>query len=88
MKDEQLRADFDLLQRFDRPVGTEWDDTVPIYVEQELMSKLETRYRELVYQRLQNDEPIPLRYMEYYPAVIRAALNETSIEEEVEIRDH
>lgn len=83
MKDDTLRSRFELIQRFDRPIGTEWDTTVPIYVEQELKSELETRYRELVYQRLESEEPVPLRYMDFYPAVIRAALNGSSIEDEL-----
>lgn len=85
MKDETLHAQFQLLQRFDRPVGTKWDNTQPIYVEEDLKAALEDRYRELVYQRLESDDPVPLRYLDFYPAVVRAALNGTSIEEELTI---
>lgn len=84
MGDEVLDAFTTLIDRFDKVGGS---DGVSIRINRELNQELENRYKQMVRDRVEAGEEPPLRRLDFYPAVIQAALNETSIEEELIIHD-
>lgn len=60
---------------------------VNMYLPEELVSDLQLRYSELNLQwRREYDEDMP-KNDHFYPAVIRAALEETSVEEQLPVDD-
>lgn len=83
MDDAQITAHITLSARFDEVAGTEYDNRKAIYITSQQRERLESRYRELVREYLEAGKSTPLRVREFYPAVAEAALNGTTIEEEL-----